>query len=128
MLYLSQFSQNPIKILITQHKRVAPGKQYIPDIGGISDIIKPLVYLVLCRNKIHIPHLSLTGTVPTVHRTNIANVKQYPVGMAVSYTRDRTVFILGKRVRLFPILYYQLPRVRKGLKKNRIIFIVFCLY
>ena len=108
-----------------QHQGIAAGQDHLPDFGMRADIGQRIVVGAFReRARLARPDHFAAKTEPAIHRADMHQLEQHPIGVAMHDARDRRMRVITDRIGAFVRLRHQFLGAWNKLPRDRIVGIV----
>ena len=108
-----------------QHQGIAAGQDHFPDFRVRADIVERVaIGGVRQRGRLARPDHFAAETEAAIHRADVNQLEQHPVGIAVHDAGNRRMRVIADRIGALARLAHQFLRARNELPRDRIVGII----
>jgi hypothetical protein len=105
-----------------QHQGIAAGQDHFPDFLVVADIIERVtIDGVRQRGRLARPDHFAAKAKPAIHRADVYQLEQHPIGIAVNDTGNRRMCIIADRIGALTGFTHQFQRARNELARNWVV-------
>ncbi len=97
---LTKLRDDVLELFVRNHERVAAGKQNVPDLGMVPDVLDAALHLAVGHGGVVLTGEAAPRAVTAVHGALVGHEEEHTVGIPVGETRNGRIGILMQRIKL----------------------------